>query len=326
MECKGFWYACDMLVGPSAVVAEWRQLAGDEYEAAKVFLRPMQELARSYPCTRSYPCGCCHRVVIHNDDDIVAVCTCEDQDCDRIRLTKSDIVPYELDRQALYRAMAKSMPLEVKGADVPNLHWTAQVGSYIPSKGFRLPVFLTTQIDSRCFRNVVHNLLISDREPFMLMAPTSNLCEPDCMELLKDRCAVFVALSDVFVVDASGVFAVDESFIDALEVLCRQAAGIWEPDEARPVWKIPKSIFDQEEGFRIVYFHGQKLNALSKNQTEVVRILHEAFEKGHPEMSFGSIAVRMTDPPRKMSDIFRYDDPRNVLVKRVKSDIYRLNV
>jgi hypothetical protein len=146
------------------------------------------------------------------------------------------------------------------------------------------------------------------------------------MELLKDRGAVFVALSDVFIVDASGVFTVDESFVETLEVLCRQAAGVPEPDESRPVWKIPKSIFDQEEGFRIVYFHGRKLQPLSKNQTEVVRILHKAFAKGRPEMSFGSIAVRMTDPPRKMSDIFRYDDPRKVLVKWVKSDIYRLNV
>ncbi|MHB9036382.1 MAG: hypothetical protein ACYC64_06920 [Armatimonadota bacterium] len=326
MECNGFWYACDMLVGPSAVEAEWRQLAGDEYEAGKAFLRPMQELARSYPCTRSYPCGCCHRVVIHSDDDIVAVCTCEDQDCDRIRLTKSDIIPYELDRNALYRAMAKSMPLEVKGADVPHLHWTTQVGNYIPSKGFRLRIFLTTQIDSRGFHNVVLNLLTRDREPFILMAPTSNLCEPDCMELLKDRRAVFVALSDVFVVDASGVFTVDESFVETLEVLCRQAVGIREPEDSRPVYTIPKSVFDQEEDFRIVYFHGRKLDALSKNQTEVVRILHKAFGTGHPEMSFGSIAVHMTNPSQRMSNIFRHNDPRKVLVKWVKTDIYRLNV
>ncbi len=50
MKQGSFWSACEMLVGPAAVELDWKQLAGEEYEAAKAFLRPMQELATRYPC------------------------------------------------------------------------------------------------------------------------------------------------------------------------------------------------------------------------------------------------------------------------------------
>lgn len=321
-----FWSACGMLVGPAAVELEWRQLAGEEYEAAKVFLRPMQELATRYPCLRSYTCGCDHRVVVHSDDDIVAVCACNPRACDTFRLTKSNIIIYELDRFALYKAIAKTLPLEIKVANIPHLRRTTQVGFYTPRKGSQLPVFLTIQTETDNFRNAVLGLLAKNREPFVLMAPTRDFCEPDCMELLDNRQVAFLALSDIFKVDKSGVFVVDDAYVEIMETLCQRAMGIQEMDESRPVCRIPKSIFDQEEDYRIIWFHGRKLDILSDNQAEVVRILHTAAEGGRPEMTFGSISVRMTHPPGRMSDVFRYDDSRKVLVKRIKTDIYRLNV
>ena len=326
MKQKSFWSACEMRIGPAAVELEWRQLAGEEYEAARVFLRPMQTLATGYPCMRSYTCGCDHRVVIHSDDDIVAVCTCNPRACDTFRLTKSDIIIYELDRSSLYKAMAKILPLEIKVAEIPHLRRTNQVGFYTPRKGSRLPVFLTTQTEPDDLRNVVLDLLARNRESFILMAPTHDLCEPDCIELLDNRRAVFLALSDIFKVDESGVFVVDDGCVETMEALCRKATGVQEPDESRPVCSIPKSVFDQEEDYRIIWFHGRKLDALSDNQAEVVRILHAAAERGCAEMRFGSIAVRMTHPPDKMSYVFRYNDTRKVLVKRIKTDIYRLDV
>gem|GEM_PF-2787808 len=50
MRQESFWWACEMLAGPAAVELDWKQLAGEEYEAAKAFLRSMQELATRYPC------------------------------------------------------------------------------------------------------------------------------------------------------------------------------------------------------------------------------------------------------------------------------------
>ena len=38
MVRRGFWSACEMLVGPSAVEAEWKRFVGEDYDAAMVFL------------------------------------------------------------------------------------------------------------------------------------------------------------------------------------------------------------------------------------------------------------------------------------------------
>lgn len=326
MRLKSFWSACEAITGPATVEIEWKQLAGEHYEAAKVFLRPMQELATRYPCTRSYTCGCDHRIVIYNDDDIVAACACNPRSCDTFHLTRSDIIIYELDRPALYKALAKTLPIEIRAAEIPRVCGTNQVGFYTPRRGFRLPVFLTVQTEPDNFRNAVLDLLVRNREPFILMSPTHDLCEQDSRELLSNRRAVFLALSDIFKVDESGVFVVDDTCVEKIESLCGYATGIQKPEELQLVCRIPKSVLDQEENYRIIWFHGQKLDALTDNQAEVVRILHSAAEKGRPEMTFGSIAVRMTHPPRRMSDVFRYNDTRKVLIKRVKTDIYRLSI
>jgi hypothetical protein len=326
MEKNSFWSACEAITGPAAVELEWKQLAGEHYEAAKVFLRPMQELATRYPCMRSYICGCDHKVVIHSDDDIVAVCVCNPWICDTFRLTKSDIIIYELDRSAIYKALAKTLPLDIQVSEIPGLRRTDQVGFYTQHKGSRLPVFLTTQTEPSNFRNAVLDLLARNREPFILMAPTHDLCEPDSKELLDNRRAVFLTLSDVFKIDQSGVFVVDDTYVNTIESLCRSTAGIQEPAESQPVCRIPKNVFDQEENYRIIWFHGQKLEALGKKQAEIVRILHDAAERGRPEMTFASIATKMTDSPIRMSNVFRYNDSRSVIVKHVKADVYRLNV
>jgi hypothetical protein len=326
MKQKSFWSACEMIIGPATVELEWKQLAGEEYEAAKVFLRPMQELATRYPCMRSYICGCDHRVVIHSEDDIVGVCTCNPQACETFPLTKSDIIIYELDRSALYKALAKALPLDIQVAEIAHLRWTTQVGFYTPQKGCRLPVFLTVQTEPDNLRNVVLDLLARNREPFILMAPTHSLCEPDSKELLDNRHAAFLALSDILKVDESGMFVADDTCVETLESLCMRATGIQESGEPQTMCRIPKSVFDQEENYRIIWFHGRKLEPLNENQADAVRILHDAAERGRPEMTFGSISSQMKYPPERMSYLFRYNDSRKILIKRVKADIYRLNV
>lgn len=326
MDRQGFWAACEKLTGPAAVELQWRQLAGDEYDAAKVFLRPTQELAAYYPCTHSYPCGCYHRVIVHSDDNIVAVCTCNPQMCEKTRIAKADIIVYELDRLALYKDVAKALTLDIQIADISHMRWTTQIGFYTQCRGFRLPVFLTIQTESNNFRNVVLYLLAKYREPFILMAPTHSLCKPDSRELLDNRQAVFLALSDISKVDESGVFVADDVCVQTLESLCKRAAGIQESNEPQPTRRIPKSVFDQEENYRIIWFYGRKLEPLNENQADVVRILHDAAERGRPEMTFGSISSQMKYPPERMSYLFRYNDSRRVLIKRVKANIYRLNV
>lgn len=326
MAKRGFWSACEILGDPATVEAEWKQLAGDDYEAARTFLRPAEELATSYPCLRSYACGCYHQVVIHSDDDIVAVCTCNPRSCETISLSKSDIIIYELDRAKLHRTIADALSLETGCNDISQSKRVLFVGSFSPCAGCQVPAYFAITCGCDDFRNVVLSTIAKSCEPFILITPTGEFCDTDCNEILARNNSMNLALSDILVIDENGSFAVDQLFVEMIRKYFRRAFCIDESNESQPLNTISKDIFDQKENYRIIRFHGQQLDALSKAQTEVVRILHSAFERNHPEMTFGSIAVQMTNPPRRMSDIFRYNDSRKVLVKWVKTDIYRLNI
>lgn len=73
----GFWQALETVPGVAAVDAEWKARFGNDYGAAKAFLRPNGKLASSHPCMVQRGCGCEHEVVVHGPEDIVAVCRCE---------------------------------------------------------------------------------------------------------------------------------------------------------------------------------------------------------------------------------------------------------
>ena len=85
-----FWKALESVPGLSAVDAEWRMRCGAEYASVKSFLRPNGRRASSHPCTVRPGCGCAHEVVVHGQDDIVAVCRCG-RGCMTYPLKASDI-------------------------------------------------------------------------------------------------------------------------------------------------------------------------------------------------------------------------------------------
>ena len=315
------------MFGAAAVDVQWRRLAGDDYDAARVFLRPAQEPAAYYPCMRSYNCGCDHRVITHSEDDIVAVCTCEMQGCDTFHLNRSDIIVYELDRTELYKAIAQALPIEIKEAQLQYSHRTAQIGFYIPSAGIRFPVFLAIHSDSIAFQHTVYGLLTNERGPFILLSPTSDLCKADCVGLLRDRGAIFLTLEEMLKVDESGKFVFDRSCLDLFAGFQIGTPGsrvtVSEPNA---VSIIPYNVFRHKDGYRIVWLHEKQLEPLTKTQAQVVQVLHCAYEQGRPEMSFAAISLKLDNPPVKMSHIFRNDDSRKVIIKRVNKDIYRLNI
>lgn len=124
---KSFWSACESIPGLAAVEAEWRQKAGRDFDVAKTFLKPRQELATCYPCTRKHPCACHHQVVDHGNGNIVAVCCCDPQGCDILPLTNADLVIYELNTRKLCAEIGKALSLQVMDTKVADLRKTIQI-------------------------------------------------------------------------------------------------------------------------------------------------------------------------------------------------------
>jgi len=86
----------------AGVEAQWHAWLGEALEVVRPFVRSEQELATSYPCKRQ-PDTCARRVVHHGTDDIVAVCGLEVPECERMPLTRADVVVHAL---ALPRLLA----------------------------------------------------------------------------------------------------------------------------------------------------------------------------------------------------------------------------
>ena len=192
---KGFWHALEAVPGLSAVSAEWRIRFGDEYESAKTFLRPNGKRAASHPCTVPGGCGCAHEVVEHGPDDIVAVCRCG-RGCGTFPLKASYITVYELDRTAFCQAVARAFKLRGEPESAPGLHHTARIGVYSPYAGFRFPVYLTIQLEPGDFEYVVSGLVSQTDKPFVLLAPTRDLCTARTEQVLANRKSAFIPLAE----------------------------------------------------------------------------------------------------------------------------------
>ncbi len=197
MRCspRGFWQALEIVPGLSAVAAEWQMRIGEGYEPAKPFLRPSGKLASSHPCTEQRPCECAHEVVEHGLDDIVAVCRCG-RGCTTFPLNRSEIAVYELDRTAFDQTLAGVFNLMEEPDPTTGLHQTTRIGVYSPYAGFRFPVYLTIQLELDDFHHVVSSLVSRTDEPFILIAPTHDLCTAPTERMLASRKSAFVPLEE----------------------------------------------------------------------------------------------------------------------------------
>ncbi|MCL5103100.1 MAG: hypothetical protein M1133_03150 [Armatimonadetes bacterium] len=194
---RSFWSACESIPGLAAVEAEWRLKSGEQFNAARAFLKPRQAPAASIPCPAKVPCGCYHRIVRHDDGRIAAVCCCEPRSCDVAYVSPGDLIVYELDRQKLHQSIGDALSLRMSEAALPSLRKTTQVGFDSPLAGRDFPVFLTVHYDAEGFHGAVSALSAKNTTPFILISTTYEFCTPDCQAILTASSASFVPLSEI---------------------------------------------------------------------------------------------------------------------------------
>ncbi len=196
----GFWYALEAVSGWTTVDTEWKAQFGTDYGFGKSFLRPNGKLASSYPCTVANGCGCEHDIVIHDHEDIVAVCRCG-RGCETFSVKRLDIVVYELNHPALDAALVKTFGLTKETYAEEELRGTTRIGFYSPLAGFRFPVYLTIQIEPDDFNEVLDGLLARNDTPFILLSPTRDLCSANAEKRLSNKQSIFVPLLENVAID-----------------------------------------------------------------------------------------------------------------------------
>ena len=191
------------------MTAEWEELIGSDRDAAFGFLRPTQKLSSSYPCPSPGGDGCPRRVVRHSPDDIVAVCGCTPRQCDTLKLTKADIIVYELNPATLGASVAHALGITA-GFSETGIPRTWCLGAYWPYAGFRFPVYMTIQAEPEDYRRVADRLTAQRDEPFILLAPTRELCDRECPDVLQKKKAALLIMSEALVLDDSNRLATQQ--------------------------------------------------------------------------------------------------------------------
>ena len=100
------WQTLESLVGPAAVLGEWRKEIGDEMAFLMPYLQPRAKVATSYPRLNGNKPWQPFRVVEHGPNDIVGIC---DDTQERISLTRPELVIYEIQWSRLVRDIALAL-------------------------------------------------------------------------------------------------------------------------------------------------------------------------------------------------------------------------
>ncbi|HOC73721.1 MAG TPA: hypothetical protein PKL54_12955 [Candidatus Hydrogenedentes bacterium] len=188
------WKGLESLATPSAVLAEWRELLGGDFEWSFGFLRADDGLALDYPCTNRPRCGCRHEVVPLS---MVAACRCEDRDCESIALEPKDVLAHVLDTVKLCAAVRSELkfgaPTGGEGAVVDGMLGTWWVGTY---GAVRSAVFLMIRLTEADFIAELERLAGAWGEPFVVLAPTGRHQTAVVRGILRRQRSVFIPLCD----------------------------------------------------------------------------------------------------------------------------------
>ncbi len=199
------WPTLESLPGLAAVTAEWRDRLGPEYDLAKAFLKPTDQLASAYPCTGSGGCGGPCRVVEHGPGDVVAVC----EDCGTTRkITKADRVVWRVDTDLLLKSLAGVLSLTADPVATPEFQ-TYRVGTFVAIGKTRLPVYLTIQLDPDRLARAAMWLRASFPGPLVLLAPTRGLFGGTPEDAALKGKMAFVSLDELVGGGTNGLAALD---------------------------------------------------------------------------------------------------------------------
>lgn len=195
------WRALESVYGWCGVRSVWREHMGEELEFLQPLLRPMEELAMSVPWPGTIE-G--RRVVVHDEDDIVAV---DRETSEASPIRREDIVLWKLDAETLFRGVAAALGLQGVPASVGMGNRLWWLGEFVPVEGERFPVYFATSRDANDLVKSAGHVSALSQRPFVLVTPTRHAVSDALNRLVEGRAAARIALEESLTWNGEGVFA-----------------------------------------------------------------------------------------------------------------------
>ena len=186
------WRLVETRPSRTAVMAEWRETAGDSMPAVRPLLRPIDDLATAYPNPR--PHGQPMKVVRHADGSIVAI---DEKDYQhRLDLKPEDVVLHRLDVSELCATVVRSLSLRASGDRDTGIPDVFNAGYLELAPGDEHPVALVIPRTQPALCEAIRQIILSHQTPFLLLTPTRTCWSAESASLLRKHKATAVPLDE----------------------------------------------------------------------------------------------------------------------------------
>ncbi|MCL2623548.1 MAG: hypothetical protein FWD31_07785 [Planctomycetaceae bacterium] len=189
----------------------------EEFEPLRSYFRPMDRLACMYPGDHENET---YRIVIHRDGTVVGV---DDEDMDnRIELTHSDIVVYELDLDLFRDSLCTALELLPSRTPIPEPEYAKiiPIGSWEPEKSARFPVSLflpgTFNMRNKIFERIIEKTEFAE----LFLAPPRSRWDDTLCGIAKKHNILLVPLDEVICFE-NGKFCPTPIWPEYLTAFCQ---------------------------------------------------------------------------------------------------------
>ncbi len=198
------WRTLENIPGLLAVLEVWRQECGEDFHFAASYLRPTDRVGTQYPCPNSFE-GCPRRIIDYGDDEFAAVCQDEHRRCDRMLLTRREVLIYSLDLAGFLDPVLRAAAIRPQTLSqcAPGL-WAAGLSDQPHARN--LPVYFLLAHSTNVFDAASAQLLLNVKGSFQLVLPTNRLRTVEFESRLRERRAECICLEDQIAVDEQGEF------------------------------------------------------------------------------------------------------------------------
>ncbi len=279
-----FWPTLEWPYGPADIRCVWQKELGADFEKAARFIRPTAQTVAGFPCDE----GCLRRIIDHGDGEIVAVCGDMPARCDRLRLTRADIVVYEVDLRKLCGEVAATLGLD--SAPRPTSDGTWNLGT-VAFGGDHAMVHLALPRSGDDFRRTVTELVSSTIGAFVLLTPLSHRTDSRTVELIGKQKAHYQVLAELL------SFGIDG------ELIAKATLGEVVRGASDTVPETPENVFKLKGDYWELTYTGEARSLKNSKGLQYLSVLLR-----HPGRKFLPVEIAMeagesmSAPPAHLSE------------------------
>jgi len=191
-----FWTFLEARPHAQAVMAEWRRVCGDCFDAVAPLLVPTGAEAMRYPPPRN---GDPQMRVVRRAHDIVAVC--DEGRSERIHLSETDIALHRIDLSRLRAVLCGGLGLKPARTPPGDLPGVLRLGAWAPQASAAFPVVLCAFSEPDALRMALRDFLLDEKKPLFVLTPTDALLDEAVAALAADHKCTLVPAPEALIGD-----------------------------------------------------------------------------------------------------------------------------